>query len=61
VLSADILEQEGFTVVGRHPRFPRYRREIESRSSLFSTPPVDAHALLNDVRPLSTVLGGSGR
>jgi len=61
VLSADILEQEGFTVVGRHPRFPRYRREIESRSSLFSTPPADAHALLNDVRPLSTVLGGSGR
>lgn len=61
VLSADILEQEGFTVVGRHPRFPRYRRNIESRSSLFTSFELDAHAMLNDAGPLSTVLGGSGR
>jgi hypothetical protein len=61
VLSADILEQEGFSVVGRHPRFPRYRRNLESRSNLFTSFELDAHALLNDARPLSTVLGGTGR
>lgn len=58
VLSADILEQQGFTIVGKHPRFPRYRRELEEGSSLFSNFAADAHALLNDMGPLSTVLGG---
>ncbi|MCI1255823.1 MAG: hypothetical protein LKG15_03915 [Corynebacterium provencense] len=58
VLSADILVQEGFYVIGPHRRFPRYRRDLHSRSNLFSTFGTDAHELLNDREPLSTVLGG---
>lgn len=58
VLSADILLQQGFTVVGKHPRFPRYRKVLESSSSLFSDFAEDAHELLNSREPLSTVLGG---
>jgi hypothetical protein len=58
VLSADIVEQQGFTIVGKHPRFPRYRKDLAGGNSLFSDFETDAHALLNDVGPLSTVLGG---
>lgn len=58
VLSADILEQEGFYVVGPDRRFPRYRRDLHSRSNLFSAVAADAHELLNERSPLSTVLGG---
>ncbi|MDN5719185.1 MAG: hypothetical protein ACTH2Y_08970 [Corynebacterium sp.] len=58
VLSADILEQQGFTIVGKHPRFPRYRKKLAEGSSLFSNYATDAHELMNDRGPLSTVLGG---
>lgn len=58
VLSADILEQEGFYVIGPHRRFPRYRKDLESRSNLFSAFGPDAHEMLNHRGPLSTVLGG---
>ncbi|HIW91460.1 MAG TPA: hypothetical protein H9870_07360 [Candidatus Corynebacterium avicola] len=58
VLSADILEQQGFEIVGKHPRFPRYRKDLNKGSSLFSDFEIDAHALLNNSGPLSTVLGG---
>ncbi|AGP32020.1 hypothetical protein [Corynebacterium terpenotabidum] len=58
VLSADILEQEGFYVIGPHRRFPRYRKDLHSRSSLFSAFSADAHEMLNDRGPLATVLGG---
>lgn len=58
VLSADILEQEGFYVIGPHRRFPRYRKDLNTGSNLFSAFGEDAHELLNDRGPLSTVLGG---
>lgn len=58
ILSADILEQQGFTVVGKHPRFPRYRKKLAEGSSLFSNYEADAHEMLNNRVPLSTVLGG---
>lgn len=58
ILSADILEQEGFYVIGPHRRFPRYRKDLHSRSNLFSALIDDAHELLNDRTPLATVLGG---
>lgn len=58
VLSADILEQQGFTVVGKHGRFPRYRKELAAGSSLFTHYADDAHEILNNRVPLSTVLGG---
>lgn len=58
VLSADILEQQGFEIIGKHPRFPRYRKDLNSAASLFSDFEADTHALLNNSAPLSTVLGG---
>ncbi|WP_394287585.1 hypothetical protein [Corynebacterium variabile] len=58
VLSADILEQEGFYVIGPHRRFPRYRKDLNAGSNLFSAFGEDAHEALNDRGPLSTVLGG---
>lgn len=58
VLSADILEQQGFTIVGKHQRFPRYRKVLEAGSSLFTRYADDAHEMLNNSGPLSTVLGG---
>lgn len=58
VLSADILEAEGFYVIGPHRRFPRYRKDLNSGSSLFSAFAPDAHEMLNDRGPLATVLGG---
>ncbi|MEL4165197.1 hypothetical protein MTQ16_10320 [Corynebacterium bovis] len=58
ILSVDILKQEGFSVVASHPRYPRYRIELDAGYSMFARFAEDDHTAANEVKPLRTVLGG---
>ncbi|RRO79506.1 hypothetical protein [Corynebacterium bovis] len=58
ILSVDILKQEGFSVVAAHPRYPRYRIELDAGYSMFARFAEDDHTAVNEVKPLRTVLGG---
>lgn len=58
ILSVDILKQEGFSVVAAHPRYPRYRIELDAGYSMFARFAEDDHTAVNEVKLLRTVLGG---
>ncbi|KAB1550446.1 hypothetical protein F7232_09160 [Corynebacterium sp. 319] len=58
MLSEDILEEQGFTVVKAHPRFPRYRKEIDAGAGLFGRVEADDHEHLTGREALGTVMGG---
>ena len=58
MLSEDILEEQNFSIVQQHPRFPRYRKEINTYGGLFSQVQDDAHEHVNGERELGTVIGG---
>lgn len=58
MLSEDILEDQGFSVIAHHYMFPRYRKNIESPSSVFGTSIDAAHEMKNGNSPLGTVTGG---
>lgn len=58
MLSEDILEAEGFSVVQHHPRFPRYRAEITGASSMFARFAEEDHKAMNGPEMLRTVTGG---
>ncbi|WP_295643766.1 hypothetical protein [uncultured Corynebacterium sp.] len=58
LLSEDILEAEGFSIVAHHPNYPRYRRELPEATSLFGKFEQAEHAQLNGPEQLHTVLGG---
>ena len=58
LLSEDILEAEGFSVVAHHPKYPRYRRELPEAMSVFARFEKAEHQELNGPEEIRTVLGG---
>ncbi|WP_290182818.1 hypothetical protein [Corynebacterium auriscanis] len=58
LLSEDILEAEGFSVVAHHPKYPRYRRELPEAMSVFARFEKAEHQELNGPEEIHTVLGG---
>lgn len=61
ILTEDILEAQGFEIVAEHHTYPRYRYEVQRGSSLFSAYAEDDHTLVNEAKPLPTVLGGKNK
>ena len=60
LLSEDILEEEGFSIIAHHPKYPRYRRELPEATSLFARFNKAEHQELNGPEEIHTVLGGEG-